>query len=98
MRSGIRAVWRPRSRVACLAFLGALAGAWVGGGCGGAAGDNLPRQAVSGTVTLDGAPVSHGFIQFRPTTEGPTTEVGGEIKDGKYEIAREQGPVPGGYR
>jgi len=94
MMFGVRDIWGPRCNVACLAFLGALAGV----GCGGGGGDNLPRQAVSGTITLDGAPVSHGFIQFRPVNEGATAEVGGEIKDGKYAIPREQGPVPGGYR
>jgi hypothetical protein len=94
MSSGLRQVRKPRSRLACFAFLGAMAGA----GCGGGGGDNLPRQAVSGSVTFEGTPVSHGFIQFRPVDTGPTAEAGGEIKDGKYAIPREQGPVAGGYR
>ena len=94
MRSGGCEVWRSRYKVACLALLAAMAG----GGCGSGSVDNLQRLAVSGTITLDGAPVSHGFIQFRAVSTGSTAEAGSEIKDGKYSIPREQGPVPGGYR
>lgn len=86
-----------RNRVLCLGLLGSIGLA----GCGGAEGDNLPRQAVSGTVTFDNVPVSHGTIQFRGIGSGadkPGTIAGGEIKTGQYSIPRADGPVPGGYR
>lgn len=62
--------------------------------------DNLPRQAVSGTVTLDGQPLAQGKIQFNPVTvaDGPTAFAVVEIKDGKYAINRVMGPVPGKYK
>jgi hypothetical protein len=60
--------------------------------------DTLPRVAVSGTVTLDGAPLTEGVIQFNPApgTEGPPTA--GEIREGKYSIEKPLGPVPGKYK
>src|SRR5215207_5443241 len=56
------------------------------------------RAEVSGTVKLDGEPVAEGAINFFPTegTTGP--EAGAEIKDGKFYIARSQGPVVGTHR
>lgn len=66
------------------------------GGCGGS-GDELPRVAVSGSVTLDDKPLPNGYVQFQPT--GPDgVAAGGTITDGKYTIAREQGPVAGDYK
>jgi len=65
-------------------------------GCGGAT-DNLPRQAVSGEVTLDGKPLPSGSIQFVPESATTATEAGAAIQDGRYAIARDQGPVPGKY-
>jgi hypothetical protein len=60
--------------------------------------DPLPRVAVSGAVTLDGAPLPEGMIQFNPApgTEGPPAA--GEIRDGKFSIEKPQGPVPGQYK
>jgi len=61
--------------------------------------DILPRVAIQGTVTLDGKPLPEGRLQFQPD---PSSEAGiitvGEIKDGRYSIARAEGPVPGKYR
>jgi hypothetical protein len=69
-------------------------------GCGGES-DGLPREAVSGTVTLDGKPMPEGNIQFVPT-ETSTTSIavnpGAKITDGSYSIPRESGPVPGTYK
>jgi hypothetical protein len=45
-------------------------------GCGGSA------QTISGTVTLDNAPVEDGHIAFVP--EGRGTSAGGTISKGKY--------------
>ena len=65
-------------------------------GCGERSG--VERGAVSGEVTLDGAPVPEGAITFFPTSgnEGPAS--GGNIQDGHYDIARADGPVVGPNR
>jgi hypothetical protein len=65
-------------------------------GCG-EAGDGLPREAVSGTVTLDGKPLARGVLQMLPAGQGGGTPCGALIEDGKFAIARRQGPVPGEY-
>jgi hypothetical protein len=66
-------------------------------GCGPASVDNLPRQAVSGKVTLDGAPLARGTIQFTPTTDLPTPAMV-SINAGSYSIPEAQGLVPGTYK
>lgn len=63
-------------------------------GCGG---DPLGRQAISGAVTVDGAPLQKGNLSLQPTEQQPTSS-GAPIVDGKYTIARDQGLVPGKYR
>jgi hypothetical protein len=65
-------------------------------GCS-SAGDNLPRQAVSGRVTLDGKPLERGTISFQPESGLPTAAAVG-ITAGSYSMARAQGLVPGTYR
>ena len=64
-------------------------------GCGGS--DPLGRRAVSGTVTLDGAPLEQGSISFQPTEQGKTSS-GAVVNQGEYSIARDQGLPPGKYR
>jgi hypothetical protein len=69
-------------------------------GCAGS-GDDLPRQPVSGTVTMDGQPLPEGVIQFSPTrdtTKGPVVGANAEIKDGQFSIPREEGLVSGSYK
>jgi hypothetical protein len=67
------------------------------GGCGGSS-DNLPREAVSGSVTFGGEPLAKGTIQFAPTSDKlPTTATAG-IVDGKYSIPRYEGLVAGSYK
>lgn len=66
-------------------------------GCSGSSGDDLPREAVSGTVTLDGAPLPSGSISFSPDGGGPGGG-GGTITDGRFSIAREVGLPPGNYK
>lgn len=63
-------------------------------GCGGSDG----RLEVSGSVKVDGQPLESGSISFIPAagTRGPSA--GAEIKQGRYSIAAEGGPVPGKYR
>jgi hypothetical protein len=64
-------------------------------GCGG--GDDLPRVAVSGSVTVGGAPVPNGVVRFAPSpgTEGPMANC--MIADGRYRIPTDEGPVAGSY-
>ena len=59
--------------------------------------DDLPREAIQGKVTIDGEPLERGAIRFRTVTPGPAIEVGELIRDGQYQIAKGQGPVPGKY-
>jgi hypothetical protein len=58
----------------------------------------LGRQAIDGTVTLDGAPLSHGNIRFEPKTPGDSTAAGAVIAAGRFDIERQQGLPPGDYR
>jgi hypothetical protein len=64
-------------------------------GCGGS--DDLPRQAVSGTVIFDGKPLESGMIQFQPTSAGEATAGGAAITSGRYAIPESEGLVPGKY-
>src|SRR4051794_19054940 len=64
-------------------------------GCG-AAGDELSRQPVSGTITLDGKPLPDGSITLVPVGDGPAA--GATIAAGAFAIPRADGPVPGTYR
>jgi hypothetical protein len=61
-------------------------------GCGG------PRGAVSGTVTLDGAPIEKGMITFEPAEGSGLSKVAAEIVAGKYELPADRGPLPGKYK
>lgn len=65
-------------------------------GCG--SGDELPREPVSGTVTLGGQPLAQGRIEFEPNSPEAKTPVGGMIKDGTFKIPRAEGPTPGDYK
>ena len=66
--------------------------------CDGSA-DGLPREPVSGTVTLDGEPLAAGAIQFFPKQAGGVAVSGGStVEDGQFSISREYGLVPGSYK
>jgi hypothetical protein len=60
--------------------------------------DSLPREAVSGDVTLDGQPLPKAAIQFTPTGEMKATSAVAEVDGGKFSISRAEGLVPGTYR
>jgi hypothetical protein len=64
-------------------------------GCGGA--DPLGRQAISGTVTLNGQPVDNGAIAFEPLDLQKGVGSGANIVGGKYSIPQQQGLTPGKY-
>jgi hypothetical protein len=80
--------------VLCAAFLPVA-------GCFGSE-DDLPRESVTGTVTLDGQPIALGTISFTPDGGGaggpPAVGGGGTIKYGRFSIDREGGLIPGTYK
>jgi hypothetical protein len=69
---------------------------FLSAGCGGASYDGPKRSPVTGSVTLDGAPVPFGTITFKPVAEGRLAN--GSIEEGKYSIPEEMGPTPGKYK
>jgi hypothetical protein len=64
-------------------------------GCGSS--DGLNRQAITGTVSLDGLPIARGAILFEQATQASGTAVGATIQQGTFAISRQEGPVPGDY-
>ena len=64
-------------------------------GCG--EGNTLGRHPISGTVTLDGAPLPQGNIAFQPTSGGATSS-GATITAGKYSMDAAKGLPSGTYR
>jgi hypothetical protein len=64
-------------------------------GCG--PGNPQGRKAVSGRVTLDGAPIESGSIDFQPLQAGGTSS-GSMITNGNYQMAEEEGLPVGKYR
>lgn len=62
--------------------------------CLGCGGENF--QPITGSVSFEGKPLAKGVITLYPKGEGTT--VGGEIVDGSFALARENGPTPGKYR
>ena len=86
-----RRKWRSWLCAACVAVL------FAGDGC---SGDGLPRQPVSGFVTLDGQPLASGAITFYPKLlKDPDNPVaaGAMIDRGYFSIPRGEGLVPGRY-
>jgi len=71
----------------------------VGWAAGCSSGDALNRQAISGTVTLDGQPLEGGAILLEPMSfdSGTSTAVGATIRRGEFAISRDRGPIPGRY-
>ena len=64
-------------------------------GCGSA--NPLGRKPLTGAVTLDGAPLDQGNIEFHPMSEGGV-QSGGRIVSGRYSIPAHEGVTPGNYR
>jgi hypothetical protein len=63
-------------------------------GCGGGPAD---LHAVTGTVTLDGAPIQKGSIGFEPVSD-ERTGGGAVIADGKFSIPQAHGLPVGKFR
>ncbi|WP_406696772.1 carboxypeptidase-like regulatory domain-containing protein [Singulisphaera sp. Ch08] len=77
-----------------LAFLGC---GLIAMGCGSR--DELPREPLSGTVTLAGKPVTSGSITFMPSdSNSPGTGATAQILDGAYDVPKVSGLIPGTYR
>lgn len=67
-------------------------------GCGAGA-DPSGRIAVSGMVTLDGAPVTAGRVNFIPDGNTDSPAAGGAIDaEGNFNIPAVDGPKPGTYK
>ena len=67
-------------------------------GCGGGATDELPRRAVSGSVTFNGKPLGSGSIAFDPVGGSANPTSGGSlVQGGSYSIAQAMGLTPGTY-
>lgn len=63
-------------------------------GCGGGSDG---RHAISGTVTVDDAPLAKGNISFQPIEQQPFAS-GAVVADGKFSIPRNSGLAVGKYR
>jgi hypothetical protein len=55
------------------------------------------RQEIKGTVTLKGAPLDEGVIDFLPVSGDGATKEGAVITNGAYRIDRQHGLLPGKY-
>ena len=67
-------------------------------GCNDGGADDLPREPISGTVSYDGKPLANGTIQFQPASAAEGMAAGGMVVDGRFDVPREEGPVPGNYK
>ncbi len=56
------------------------------------------RQAVTGSVTLDGKALSRAIINFRPAPGNQSNSAGAGLEDGEFKIAANQGLLPGDYK
>lgn len=65
-------------------------------GCGNA--DSKSGSPVSGTVTLDGAPLDRGSISFSSLDDPNLEASAANIEAGKYHIPADNGLAPGKYR
>jgi hypothetical protein len=77
----------------------AIALAWAASsGCGGGDEGRVPTVRVSGTLTVDGKPVSKGTVHFVPEKGRPAT---GIVEDGKFTLTTYNdgdGAIPGKNR
>jgi len=55
------------------------------------------RQAVTGSVTLDGKALSQAIINFRPAPGNQSSSAGAGLENGNFKIAANQGLLPGDY-
>jgi len=67
-------------------------------GCNDGGTDDLPREPISGTVSYDGKPLANGTIQFQPASQAEGMAAGGMVINGRFDVPRSEGPVPGKYK
>lgn len=68
-------------------------------GCGGGAGIDPQLQVISGTVTLDGAPLDQGSIQFYSDSPQSHSMVSSTtIRRGEFQLEQKGGLPPGLYK
>lgn len=79
-------------------WLLALVGICLLGAPGCAKKNTTGRQRISGKVTLKGAPLDQGSIQFMPAEAGGQFGGGGVIANGEYTIPEAQGLPVGRYK
>lgn len=60
--------------------------------------DGKPREAVSGTVTLDGQPLNGGSIVFIQADVDSTDVASAAIENGRFSIPRAVGPITGRHK
>lgn len=65
-------------------------------GCGGRSGP--ARVAVNGQVELDGRPAPDGAISFQPLGPGAGPAAVASLKEGRYGLTNEEGPLAGRHR
>ncbi|MEZ6092337.1 MAG: hypothetical protein R3C05_30910 [Pirellulaceae bacterium] len=63
-------------------------------GCGGA-NDGLQRIPISGTIMIDDQLLTDGALSLTPQASGPAC--GASVRDGKFDIPKDRGPVAGVY-
>jgi hypothetical protein len=80
----------PGCLVGVLLFATAL---WAGCGRSGP-----ERYDVSGSVSFAGEKISEGAIAFTPVGDTKGPRVGANIREGRYHIDRDSGPVAGRHR
>jgi hypothetical protein len=56
------------------------------------------RVSVTGTVTYRGQAVADGAVSLRPVSETGGLVAGAAIRDGRFEIPEEEGPIAGNYQ
>lgn len=58
----------------------------------------LGRQAIQGTVSLNGSPLDHGVIQFNPEGTEVKVSSGAVVDNGRFSIPQDKGLPPGKYK
>ncbi len=55
------------------------------------------RMPLKGSITIDGDPITRGWITFTPIHDSGAPVIPGYLKNSRYSLAAEDGPVPGNY-
>ncbi len=76
-------------------FVSLTAFATILAGCGGS-GDGLPREPISGKVSLNGQPIEKGMITF-VLKNAPEPVVTALIEKGEFQLPRAEGPIAGSH-